>query len=353
MGAAVALPVGADPLLELAFEQAPMAVVIIGLDGRFARVNRAFCTLLGYERDELLGRRFIELTFPDAVEHDKDVFERLVSGRSTYVRIAKRQIHRLGHLVETTVNVGRVADAGGATLFLVAQFENMTEARREAEALEARAAMLEQLRQTGEERAVLLREIHHRVKNNLQVISSLLNLQARQTGDLPTRAAIEDAQSRVRSIAVIHEMLYQTPDLARVDMQEYVGHLARLLSHSFGAREIALEVRCEKVVLPVDQAVPCGLILNELLTNAFKYAFRPLGVGGARIVIEMVRVEHEMRLSVADNGVGLPPSVDPQTTPTLGLSLMRMLAQQLRGKLEARADGGTVVRVSFPLEPVK
>jgi PAS domain S-box-containing protein len=339
-----------DETLRLAFELAPLAIAIIAPDGTYRRVNSAFLEMLGYTEPELLGRPFLDFTHPDIRARDANVFEQIKRGELSRCRFTKRQMHKDGHVVETTVHIAAVREHSEKPAFMLAHFEDVTTATREAEALAQRAAMLETVRRIGEEREVLLREIHHRVKNNLQVISSLLNLQARQTSDMPTRAAIEDAQSRVRSIAVIHEMLYQTPDLARVDMNEYVERLARLLSHSFGARDVALEVHCEKVVLPVDHAVPCGLILNELLTNAFKYAFRPTGLTGARIVVTMAREDHELLLTVADNGVGLPASIDPRTTTTLGMSLLRMLAQQLRGRLDATVDGGTSVRVRFPVE---
>lgn len=339
--------------LRLGFEQAPLGTASIGLDGRYAQVNRAFCQMVGYAEAELIGTPFLQLTHPDIRARDTELFARMVAGDLAACRIAKRQIHKDGHAVDTTAHLGAVRDASGTVVFLVAQFQDVTDEKRETEALEQRAAMLETVRRVGEERAVLLREVNHRVKNNLQVISSLMNLQARQSVDLATRAALDDAQARVRSIAVIHEMLYQTPDLARVDMHEYVTRLARLLGHSFGALRaghLTLEVHCESVVLPVDQAVPCGLILNELLTNAFKHAFRSPATEGARIEVSMAREGGELLLTVADNGVGLPDTIDPRETSTLGMSLLRMLAGQLRGTLDATGLGGTRIRVRFPVE---
>jgi two-component sensor histidine kinase len=199
------------------------------------------------------------------------------------------------------------------------------------------------------EKEVLLHEIHHRVKNNLQVISSLINMQMRRREDAACRAALGDCQHRVQAVALIHETLYRSKSMARVPLRGYVNHLARDIfqSASVARTAVSLEVSVEDVALPVDQAVPCGLILNELITNALKHAF-PSGQPGV-VQIRLGRIAaNRLRLVVADNGVGLPAQLDLKRCPSMGLQLVIMLAAQLHGDIEVSSHGGASFQISFP-----
>jgi two-component sensor histidine kinase len=211
---------------------------------------------------------------------------------------------------------------------------------------ESRAAERE-MRETLREKEVLLREVHHRVKNNLQVIISLLGLQARTTAAGPLRAALEESQARIRSMALIHEQLYQTKTFADVNLPEYLRQLSSQLFSSYQVRpNVRLETEIGDVRLGVDVAVPCGLILNELLSNSLKYAFpddRP-GV----VSIELTRREDgSIVLVVADDGVGTPPEISFWSTRTLGLRLVRSLVRQLDGEIEREGPPGTRYRMRF------
>lgn len=205
----------------------------------------------------------------------------------------------------------------------------------------------ERIRRSLAEKEMLLREIHHRVKNNLQVISSLLNL---ESGHLRTRDAYEmfkESQSRIRSMALVHEKLYQANDLARVDVAEYVRGLASHLFRCYGANsgKIGLQVDTEGICLGIDEAVPCGLIINELLSNSLKHAF-PAGQAG-EIRVALHRGDG-YRLVISDDGVGLPPGVSLDSPATLGLQLVSTLTEQLSGTLELGGGKGTEVRIAFP-----
>jgi two-component sensor histidine kinase/HAMP domain-containing protein len=199
-----------------------------------------------------------------------------------------------------------------------------------------------------QEKEVLLKEIHHRVKNNLQIISSLLKLQSRQITDPLLLQVMQDSQSRVRSMALIHEKLYQSQSLARIDFGEYVKSLAtdlfRSYQHNFMG--IQLKVQMDEVALDLDHAVSCGLILNELMTNALKYAF-PDGRNGTIWVELRTNSEHILSLRVADNGVGIPADFDIRNATSLGLQLVNSLVGQLDGKMELERSNGTEFRVSF------
>jgi two-component sensor histidine kinase len=198
----------------------------------------------------------------------------------------------------------------------------------------------------------MLQEIHHRVKNNLQMISSLLSLQSRQSPHEEARLAFQDAQSRVRSIALLHESLYQSDDLGRIDMQAYVNRLLDTLQHAYGQSRVraTFDVAIEGVFLPVDVAVPCGLIVNELVTNALKHAFRVPDAASNEVRIAMRRVGESLAISVADNGVGFA-GIDPASKQTMGLTLVRDLSTQLRGRVEftnAATARGAECSITFP-----
>jgi two-component sensor histidine kinase len=218
---------------------------------------------------------------------------------------------------------------------------------REAQAeITARKQIEQQLETSLQEKQILLKEVYHRVKNNLQAVSNLLFLQAEQIKDQQVREIFYEAQDRVKSIALVHEKLYQTEDLSRVNFGEYLNSLASHLvrSNHARARGVKLEVSTDEVQLDMETAIPLGIIINELVTNAFKHAFPPDRARPAdqadEIQIELhVEAEQQLRLIVRDNGVGFPEGLEPANTGSLGLQLVHMLVQQLNGSLELQRQG--------------
>jgi two-component sensor histidine kinase len=205
----------------------------------------------------------------------------------------------------------------------------------------------ERLRATLREKDVLIEEVHHRVKNNLQVITSLLGLQARTIKDPATRKKFEESRYRIQAMAILHEILYESSSLAEIDFADYIRRLVEHLVRSYGAAaRIRTEVRLEALQCHRDVALPCGLIINELLSNAFKYAFPGGKSGGIRVVLRRGS-RSAVHLMVRDNGVGLPPGLDWKTSPTLGLRLVRTLARQIDAEVKTNGRAGALFSITF------
>jgi PAS domain S-box-containing protein len=221
--------------------------------------------------------------------------------------------------------------------------------KRSNEALKSEVAektqAQEALRASLHEKEVLLKEIHHRVKNNLQIISSLLSLQTNNQGN-DAAAALRESQDRIRSMALVHEKLYRSDDVACVNFRDYVESLTSSLKRSyFPGPGVRVFAEMDDVSLDIDLAIPCGLIINELVSNSLKYAF-PDGKTG-EIRIGLARDGRNHTLKVADDGVGLPPELDFRNTPSLGLQLVNMLVSQLEGTIELDPARGTMFKITF------
>jgi two-component sensor histidine kinase len=195
------------------------------------------------------------------------------------------------------------------------------------------------------EKEILLREVHHRVKNNLQIISSLLNLQAaRQPAEI--RILFAEANARIRSIALVHEQLHLAQDLGALDVARYLDAVAAGLLQTYGSPRTHVEVKASPRTLSMDSAIPCGLIVNELVSNALRHAFP--GDRPGKIEIRLTADNGGLELEVQDDGVGISPLVDVTHPGTMGLELVNALAHQLGGTFDVRRGTGTVARVRFP-----
>jgi PAS domain S-box-containing protein len=207
----------------------------------------------------------------------------------------------------------------------------------------------EKLKASLEEKEVLLKEIHHRVKNNLQVISSLLKLQSGYIEEERYAGMFKESQDRVKSMALVHEKLYQSEDLARIDFAGYIESVVQELRRSYGSERagIGIKTEVENIKLGVDYAIPCGLMVNELVSNCLKHAFPGGKRGEVRIAMRQVGRDG-IELEVSDNGAGLPGSVEVRNAKSLGLRLVSILAEdQLRGEMELDRTKGTKVRIKF------
>jgi PAS domain S-box-containing protein len=306
------------------------------VDYRIVEINDAGASALRRPREELIGRLKSEVT--DPVTHAA-----LVASQNSIVagqRAVEREL--------------RVERPGEAPRWVRQQLIPF----RKGVVITARDITREKaaddaIKRSLEEKEVLLQEIHHRVKNNLQVVSSLLKLHGDKITEPVARTAFQDSQDRVRSIALLHEKLYQSRDLGKLNFAEYADSLVQTLmrTHSLGALRTLVEPSA--VCLPIDSALPCGLILNELVTNAIKHAFRGGSTPDPRITIRVAEQGEDLTLTVQDNGCGLPEGVSYKESRTLGLHLVRTLIRQLRGEVRVAVERGTRWSVVFPRQPSK
>ena len=220
-----------------------------------------------------------------------------------------------------------------------------------------RKLLEEKIEHSLEEKTIMLKEIHHRVKNNLQLISSLLNLHSAQIKDEKLRKIFDESKNRIYSIALIHERLYGSGDFSRIDFEDYIKNLSNLLYRTYGfdPKKIDFTVTVKNVSLGIDAAVPCGLILNELISNALQHAFPPSWQGKGKIEVLFHSLpRHEFELIVKDNGVGIPEDLDIRHTDSLGLHLVTLLAEgQLGGRLNLDRRNGTKFQIIFKAENYK
>ena len=203
------------------------------------------------------------------------------------------------------------------------------------------------IKRSLEEKEVMLKEIHHRVKNNMQVISSLLSLQAKGVADSTVKAMLEESRNRVSSMSLVHEKLYQSKDLAYIDFKDYLQSLVAGIANTYKRHDVVISVDMEPVALDVNVGIPCGLIVNELVSNSLKHAF-PDGRKGTISLGINKNSEGNYVLFVADNGIGLPGEVDFRNTSTLGLQLVKVLTGQIHGTIELSREEGTRFSITFP-----
>jgi PAS domain S-box-containing protein len=326
-------------LTQFSIDRASDPIWWVKPDGTLCYVNDAACRDLGYTRDEIIGKQVSDFNQdrPDAAwaDHWQTVKEQRA------LTFEARLHAKDGTLFPVEVTANHIELNGKE--YHCSFVRNITD-RKQAE---------NQLKASLTEKEVLLKEVHHRVKNNLQTVCSLLNLQANTIQDPNVLAPFRDSQRRIKAMALVHERLYQSESLAKVNFSDYVHHLVTDLIHSYSAdpTKIHLNIEVGQVDLPVGAAIPCGLIINELVTNALKYAFPDDRIGEIQICFS-VSTTNQCRLLIADNGVGFLSSmaIVDYTPPldSLGLQLVHAFVHQLRGTIELDCSRGSRFELLFP-----
>ncbi len=304
------------------------------INGNVIEFNEAAQKTFGYKAEEVLGKR-VEFLYANPQDR-LDVMLQLYSGAGSFAgEVLNRK--KSGETFHAFLSASVLKNENGEVIGSMGVSRDISELKKADK----------QIKQSLREKEVLLKEVHHRVKNNLQVISSILNLQSSFVKDANTLAMLKESQNRIKSMAFIHESLYQNKDFSHIDFSEYVINLAKNLVHSYEiySDQIDLKLDVGKVFLNLDQAIPCGLIMNEIISNALKYAF-PKGRKGV-IGIKIRSGEEETSLVLSDDGVGLPPHVNYRDTESLGLQLVMSLVEQLSGKIELDQQHGTKYIITF------
>jgi PAS domain S-box-containing protein len=317
-------------------EAAPDAMVIVDRDGRIVLVNAQTESLFGYAREELLGQP-VELLMPERhrqvhVGHrDHYVSDPRVRAMGSGLTLHGRRRGGREFPIEISLSPLRTEDG----MLVSSAIRDITE----------RTLVEARLRESLAEKELLLREIHHRVKNNLQIVSSLLNLQLATLHYRAAIAAVAESAVRMRAMALLHQMLYQSDTIGRVQLDEYLRALALHVRGSHAGEEIELSFALRPITMDLDRAIPCGLIVTELLTNCLKHAF--VGRRGRVTLGLRETADGHCALEVSDNGSGVADDIEQSAS--LGLRLVRALARQLLGTLAwASRDGGTTVTLTFP-----
>jgi len=324
------------------FEHAPIGMAMLSLDGHWLSVNNAACDILGYDRRELESMTFQDITFPDDLDDNLDNMQLLKEGVIHSYQLEKRYMRKDKRLVWAWVTITLLHDEAGNPLYFIAQIVDIMDRKQKEHATAAALA----------EKEVLLKEVYHRVKNNLQVITSLLNLQMRALPEGVARTALKESTERIRAMALVHEKLYQSSNLSSIALDSYIVDVCRQLEALTAVIERGIELitELEPIEIGLELAVPLGLILNELVSNSLKHGFPGGRAGQVRIMLARTAPGRDIiMLKVEDNGIGLPPHLDIQSSPSLGLKLVDMLTAQIDGVFEIRSQGGTCASLTFRL----
>ena len=323
-----------------AMQNAPIGMALVSPEGRWLQVNSAVCEIVGYTPAELMRLTFQDITHPEDLGEDLALVGDMLAGRIATYSMDKRYIRKDGSDIWVRLSVSLARDLHGAPEFFISQIENIDERMRQEQ----------RIREALDEKEMLLREVYHRVKNNLQVIRNLLNLQSRSLPEGDSRRAMQETAARVRAMALVHEKLYQSGNLASIAMQDFAGDLIAQIGESTGVDDDRIGIQTEIAELHVglDTAIPLGLLMNELVSNCVKHGF-PNGRHG-RIVVRLLARDDGAELVVEDDGVGLPEGFDPTQTRSMGLRLATSLARQLGGTLQHQSQPDLGSRFSVVID---
>ena len=325
-------------------ENAYDIIYTVGLDGILTFVSSNWTALLGHDVNEVIGLSFEAFVHPDDIPACRAFVEQIIIRGEKVAGIEYRVHHKNGSWRWHTSNGSPLQEMDGHVYALVGIARDITE----------RKFMDDTLQASLNEKDVLLREVHHRVKNNLAAILGLLDMERHATRDPLADALLVGLSNRIKSMATVHEKLYRSENLSKIDFQDYLKSFTSHLRTSYPVKnEVVCRVDAAGTELGLDIAVPCGLIVNELVTNALKYAF-PQGKPGVpgevqcEIGIFMSVHDSDYTLMVTDNGVGIPQDVNWRKTKTMGLRLVRMLGEhQLGGRVDLDRSRGTLVTIRF------
>jgi PAS domain S-box-containing protein len=312
-------------------------IAVVDLNGKQTYVNDAFCKMVGWRKEELTGMYPPFIYWPSEYHTEiETAFNETVSGTSSSEGFELKFRKKNNELFDVLVIINPLKDAEGINHGWLASVSDISRLK----------SVEKEIKNSLSEKEVLLKEIHHRVKNNLQIISSLLNLQLNYIKDKEMQMIFKESQNRVMSMALIHQKLYLSKNQLSIDLQEYINELIQHLMKSYDTgKHIDVDVKVNNVSLDNDKVVILGLIVNELISNALQYAF-PEGKKGS-ITVHMNRTNSGISLIVKDNGKGFPQDINYRRTKSLGLQLVNTLVDQLGGNINLKQNNGTEFDILF------
>ena len=318
------------------FEEFPALIWRAGVDAKCNYFNKRWLQFTGRTMEQEVGDGWAEGVHPDDFDHCFEVYSTAFEAREPF-EMEYRLLHNTGEY-------RWILDLGMPFYDLDENFAGYIGSCYD---ITKQKELVKQIEKSLEEKELLLKEIHHRVKNNLMIISSLLNLQSRYIEDKKYKDIFRESQNRAKSMALIHERLYKSTDLKRIDFGDYIRTLANDLFHTYisDPSRIQMAMNIEEVRLDINTAIPLGLIVNELISNSMKHAF-PDGMKG-KININFHLKGDKFILTVRDNGVGFPKDMDYKNTESLGLQIINSLTDQIDGKLEFNGSNGTEFKIRF------
>ena len=317
------------------FEQAGDAVFVHNLEEQYVEVNERACSSLGYSRDELMAISVSDTEVGWEPKNLHELWEDLEANK--VITTTGEQRRKDGSTFPVEIRLRSIQRNGQKLMMVMARDISF---RKQEE---------EQMAASLKEKKVLLREIHHRTKNNMQVMISLLRIQSENTENKQFAGMLKESWNRIKSMALVHEKLYQSKGLADVDFKGYVKSLVGSIFSSYGASAAGITsiAETDDVSIGLETAIPCGLIINELVSNSLKYAFPGNRKGEIRVALRSFD-EDALVLEVGDNGIGMPEDLDFRDTASMGLHLVNILSEdQLHGKVELDRAGGTTFRIRF------
>ncbi|MBN1797727.1 MAG: PAS domain S-box protein [Spirochaetales bacterium] len=324
----------------------PLGIALLNDKGIYIAANPAYCATYKYTYKEIIGNNFIDLIIPkNERAKEKQKFSQLFNKNQKKLSVSEQQhINRKGNLITTQCYRDYTTNESGEVTGLLLCTADITEGKKQADRIKA----------SLEEKEYLLKEIHHRVKNNLQIVTSLINFKVRHLQNAEHMDIFKSIQNRINSIALVHNRLYLSKNLAKISFKEYIQALAsHLLSAlKIESHKISIKIEAKDIYLGISLAIPCGLIINELLTNALKYAFPKPSGGNIKISFYKEKIHLEDSkihyiLEIRDNGIGFPEGFDFYNTETFGLQLVITLVEQLEGNIEKIGRKGVGFKIRF------
>jgi PAS domain S-box-containing protein len=320
--------------LSLVASRTDNSVLIADTNGTIEWVNDGFIRLFSIPKDRVIGHHLADINVYANIDHH---LRDAVQNRHSKIFESDVNTYSQQHVWISSTLTPIYDESNSIKKFILVDAD-ITPSKNLQQQIEA----------SLKEKDVLLKEIHHRVKNNLQIIISLLNLQSGYIKDETTLKAVKDGQSRVRSMALVHEKFYQSDTVTEIDFGEYLKKLCQFLYQSYGDKTDRVEVviKGEQILLDMDTAMPCALLVNEIVSNSYKYAFP--GQKSGTILIEMKKTSGKAVLAISDNGVGFPADYDFEKSESLGMQLVQALSSQIDGDLKVSQENGSSFEVTFP-----